>query len=406
MLHDESIAHGLDGSLVEPDWPHLTLEEVDRLLRRYPQVDIAQEIVSISPRPFSAASVVATSKGNVFVKRHPQSVRDREGLLEEHRLLAHLAMHLDIDKISADKVGADEVVVPTVLADIEGETAIVDGEWTYEVHCVADGVDSYGEAISWTPFRCAQHAHAAGRALAQLHSAARGFDAPARKMQQLISSFTIFAADDPIARMEEYLAHRPALQQYAEQRDWRASFHDLLLPLYHKLKPWLAYLEPLWTHNDLHASNLIWTSASQDAQVRSVIDLGLADRTNAVHDIATAIERNVIEWLRLVDPDHDSAGSMVHLDHLDAMLAGYEEIRLLGYEEAKALVAMLPLVHCEFALSETDYFLSILHSPEKAYLGYENYFLAHAEWFHSMQGRELLAHLDTWANRHAKSEVR
>ena len=39
------------------------------------------------------------------------------------------------------------------------------------------------------------------------------------------------------------------------------------------------------------------------AHATSVIDFGLADRTNAVYDIAQAIERNIVEWLELVrDP--------------------------------------------------------------------------------------------------------
>jgi Ser/Thr protein kinase RdoA (MazF antagonist) len=168
---------------------------------------------------------------------------------------------------------------------------------------------------------------------------------------------------------------------------------ELLLPLYRKLEPWLPYLRPLWTHNDFHASNLTWSGFGEDAEVLGIIDFGLADRTNAVHDLATAIERNIVEWLRIAEPEAD----VVHLDHLDALLAGYEEICPLSHEEAQALVAMLPLVHCEFALSETDYFLSILHSPEKAYLAYEGYFLAHAQWFETVQGRRLLAHMERWA---------
>jgi hypothetical protein len=71
----------------------------------------------------------------------------------------------------------------------------------------------------------------------------------------------------------------------------------------------------------------------------------------------------------------------------------------LGYEEAQALVELLPLVHCEFALSETDYFLSVLHSEQKAALAYEGYFVAHTRWFESSQGLGLLAHLQRWADK-------
>jgi len=390
---DEHKAHGLAGSLEDPDWPVLTLAEVNAVLRRYPQAGGATRLLSFSPRPFSAASVVATPMGKVFVKRHHRSVRDREGLLEEHRLIAHLA---SVD--GADAVSLEWLVQP-VLADFDGGTAVTVGEWSYEVHPVALGMDVYQEAVSWTPFLSSGHARAAGRAMARLHRAAEGYDAPARKVQQLVSSFTIFAGgglvDGPMERMKAYLKCRPRLREYVERRDWCGSFEELLMPLYAKLEPWRAYLRPLWTHNDFHASNLMWNSAGEDAEVLSVIDFGLADRTNAVHDIATAIERNIVEWLRL----DETGDNLVHLDHLDALLSGYEELSPLSYAEARALVAMLPLVHCEFALSETDYFLSILRSQEKAYLGYEGYFLEHARWFETAQGNRLLTHLDGWAER-------
>ena len=382
-------AHGLSGKAETPDWPALTLAEVNGLLRRYPAAGGAEGIVSVSPRPFSAASVVATPRGQVFVKRHHRMVRDREGLLEEHRLIAFLA--------SAEWDGGDALVAP-VLADFDGETVVIDGEWTYEVHTLARGADVYEQALSWTPFLHCGHARAAGRALARLHRAVKGFDAPARREQQLVSSFSIFRSDnlgvDVIGRMENYFMNRPYLRRYAEERNWRRSLEELLLPLHGELQPWLQYLEPLWTHNDFHASNLMWSGADGNTEVTGIVDFGLADRTNAVHDLATTIERNIVEWLKMDDPDVE----IVHLDHLDALLAGYEELLPLSYDAARGLVTMLPLVHCEFALSETDYFLSILHSEEKAYLGYEGYFLAHARWFQSSQGRRMLAHLERWAD--------
>jgi Ser/Thr protein kinase RdoA (MazF antagonist) len=394
--------HGLDGLLEKPDWPPLTLVEVDELLRQYPQAGGAEQLLSFSPRPFSAASVVATPLGKVFVKRHPLAVRDREGLLEEHRLIAHLAGAAwggSGHSCHSDHSASERGLVQPVLANTLGETVVTNGGWSYEVHPLAQGVDVYEQALSWTPFHSSNHAYAAGRALARLHLAAKGYDAPRRGTRQLVTSFTIFAqgfagdiAGDPITRMEAYLASRPLLQKYADERDWRNSFHELLMPLFGNLKPWLGHLLPLWTHNDFHASNLMW---SGDDEVSAIIDFGLADRTDAIHDIATAIERNIIEWLRMDEPEV----TQWHADHLDGLLAGYEELSPLSYEERQALVAILPLVHCEFALSETDYFLSILHSQDKAYLGYERFFLAHAEWFRNGQGRGLLEHLERWAAR-------
>jgi len=390
-------AHGLTGSLVEADWPALTLAEVDAVLRRYPQCGGAVRVVSVSARPFSAASVVETTRGRVFVKRHSRAVRDCAGLLEEHRFLEYLA--------------GRTFLVRAALKDGDGESAVggVDG-WTYEVHPVTDGLDVYEDALSWTPFLCVEHARAAGRALGELHRAAGGFDAARRKTQPLVASFAILGgelagaglAEEPVARMEAYLADRPLLREYAEARQWRRSFGEVLLPLYAKLEPWLGGLTPLWTQNDFHASNLTWSETGPGAGVRSVIDFGLADRTTAVHDVATAIERNLVEWLRVGEAE---GAGLVRFDQLDALLAGYEDVRAMSLGERQALVALLPLVHCEFALSETDYFLSVLGSEEKARLGYEGYFLGHAEWFRSEAGRKLLEHLQRWADGDGENDL-
>jgi Ser/Thr protein kinase RdoA (MazF antagonist) len=121
----------------------------------------------------------------------------------------------------------------------------------------------------------------------------------------------------------------------------------------------------------------------------------LSDRTNAVHDIATAIERNGVRWLAL-EGDFDS---IVHQAQIDALLEGYEEVRPLTEAEARAVPAILPLVHAEFALSEADYFLRVLKSEERASLAWEGYFLGHAAWFRSDSGRRLLDHLEAWASR-------
>jgi len=346
-------------------------------LRGFPQAGRALELLSFSPRPFSAGSVVKTPNGKVFVKRHHFSVRDAEGLREEHGFIEYLAGRTDL--------------VQPALAREDGETVATEGDWSYEVHPLARGVDAYEEALSWTPFMSVEHARAAGRAMAQLHRAAEGYEAPARKARQLVTSFTLFAGGDPIAAAEDYLKPRAELRGYLEQSMWRESFQEIILPLYAKLAPWVGCLEPLWTHNDLHASNMTWATDGDSGEVTGVFDFGLADRTNAVHDIATAIERNIVEWLRIGEP------GIVHFDQLDALLRGYEELLPLGYEQAQALVALLPLVHCEFALSEADYFLSILRSEEKADLAWDGYFLGHERWFGGAEGRELISYLERWA---------
>ncbi|HUN85307.1 MAG TPA: phosphotransferase [Terracidiphilus sp.] len=384
--------HGLDGTLVAPDWPALTLSELRELLAKYPECGEPTRILSVSPRPFSAASVVETLIRPVFVKRHHRSVRDREGLLEEHRFIAHLRRH--------------GVPVPRVIAALSGETAIEDGEWTYEVHERPSGIDLYEDAISWTPFRSVAHARSAGHALAGLHLASQSYAGPARRVQPLVASFSIFRAADPASAMEDYLAGRPALNSDAGTRRCCAQALELLAPFHAELIPLLPSLMPMWTHNDLHASNLFWTEASEEAQAVAIIDFGLADKTNAVHDLAHAIERNIVEWLALVQNADHPEDVPVHLDHLRAFLEGYEQVRPLSVEEAAALAPMTALCHAEFALTEGDYFLCVLHSDEKARVATEDYLVGHARWFHSSAGQRLLGALRKWAEVHERAVAR
>ena len=380
--------HGMDGELVEPDWQPLTMAEVRTLLRQFPELGKPINIVSTSPRPFSAAGVVRTERQSIFIKRHHRMVRNKEGLLEEHRFITRLRAH-----------GAP---VPFVFQSATGETAIEMGDWSYEVHEAPQGMDIYADAPSWTPFRSMTHAHSAGRALARLHLAAQGFDAPRRRPRPLVASFSIFAADDPKAEAGHYLLARPALADNAavincvnEALELLASFHTELLPL-------LPALPPLWTHNDLHASNLLWSDGGDDARATAIIDFGLADRTCAVHEIAHAIERNIVEWLELGKEWDQPEAVPVHLDHLSALLDGYESVRPLSAAELAALAPMAALCHAEFALSEADYFLGVLHSQERARMAYHGWLVKHARWFLGSEGSRLL---DTLRQRsHAKEK--
>ena len=381
-MNEIAKAHGLDGTLVEPDWPPLTLGEVRPVLDKFPDAGELIEILSASPRPFSAASVVRTRKQKLFIKRHARALRDAEGLREEHRFMQHLR--------------ANEVEVPRVLAARDGDTAVEMDQWTYEVHEIPPGIDLYEDAISWTPFRSIEHAGSAGEMLARLHLAARSYDAPARKPRPLVASFSIFASQNPAEAMEAYLAARPVLGKHAQTRRDCVLALDLLCPFHDALKPLLPSLEPLWTHNDLHASNLFWSDANSNARATSMIDFGLADRTNAIYDLAQAIERNIVEWLVLMrDPDRGDEVP-VHLDHLWALLDGYERVRTLSRAEAAALTPMLALCHAEFALTEAHYFLAVLQSPEKARVATSDYLVKHARWFRGTGWQKLIDPLRQW----------
>jgi Ser/Thr protein kinase RdoA (MazF antagonist) len=361
------------------------MEEVRVLLRCFPGCGAPMEILSVSPRPFSSASVVSTTSGRIFIKRHHRNVRDVEGLLEEHRFMRHLC--------------AQGAPVPQVFASAEGATAVETGEWTYEVHEAPAGKDLYENVFSWMPFFSTAHAYSAGQVLARMHLAAKDFSAPRRKPRPLVAGFTVFAAENPARGMESYLDEHPALAEYPRIRRDCAQALELLAPFHAQLLPLLPELDSLWTHNDLHASNLLWSGDNDAAQASAIIDFGLADRTNAVHDLGHAIERSIVEWLKLSEGAEDTQEIPVHVDQLLALLDGYESVRPLSPAEVAALGPMSALAFAEFALTEADYFCSVLHSEANTRICTEGYLVGHARWYRGRGGKILLDAIARWAER-------
>lgn len=367
------LVHGMGTAMEAPTWPAITADEAEAVLARFPAAGRMTGLHWHSPRPFSAATLVHATQGAFLLKRHHASVRSIKGLAEEHAFIAHLA-------------GAG-VSVAEVMATADGGSGVARGEWSYELFREAPGADLYRDSLSWTPFFTHAHAHAAGVALATLHEAARDFVAPARRPQPLVASFTILPAADPIAAAEAYVAARPALAAFLAARPWRRNLARLFAVLGEGLPALLAAQVPLWTHNDWHPSNLLWEG---DGSVRTVFDFGLADRTCAVHDIATAIERTAIQWLKL---GQGNEAAIADPEAAIAILSGYATILPLSRADIATIVRLLPLVHLEFALSEIDYFAGIVGDPNSATLAWDDYLVGHADWFLSAAGQDFLTRI-------------
>ncbi|HEY1589956.1 MAG TPA: phosphotransferase, partial [Rhodanobacter sp.] len=308
------LAHGLAGDSTPPDWPTLTAAEVDTLLRGYPKLGTTTRIDWHSPRPLSAACLVETAGGIVFIKRHHHSVRSVATLSEEHRFIAHLR--------------ANGMPIPRVLGDSKGQTAVALGDWVYEVHEHAAGIDIYRDAISWSPLPNREHALSAGRMLAALHDAAADYHAAQRDTHILVARSELIASSDPIAMLQAQLPQRPGLADYLRDRDWQTDLARLLAPWHATVQPPLTQQPRLWTHGDWHVSNLCWSDDSTNAHITAVLDFGLAAANCALFDLATAIERNAIAWLAL-----DNGDAAVHLDIARALIEGYRQQRRLDVAE-------------------------------------------------------------------------
>ncbi|KRE92470.1 aminoglycoside phosphotransferase [Frateuria sp. Soil773] len=370
MTEPDHRVHGLADDDVAPDWPPLDASELDALLGLYPGLAPRGAIRWHSPRPLSAACLVDTPHGTLFVKRHHSTVRSAAVLAEEHAYM--------------DRLRAAGVPVPRVLADRAGRTAPTLGEWTYEVHERAEGIDLYRHAASWTPLRDLGQARSAGAMLARVHAAAEGYAAPQRGTHLLVARSELIEAADPPAALEAQLPHRPGLAEYLARRDWRAELAAVFAPFHAAVQPQLARQPRLWTHGDWHVSNLCWSGSGSDARITAVLDFGLAARTFALFDLATAIERNAVAWLAL-----DAGDRAVHADTAQALVAGYRGQRPLDARDVRLLADLLPLAHVDFALSEVEYFSAVTGSPANADVAYHTFLRGHAAWFATPPGRAL-----------------
>jgi Ser/Thr protein kinase RdoA (MazF antagonist) len=357
------------------DWPRLDSKEVHAVAERWGLADANVRVIWHSPRPLSSAAIVEIADRRVFIKRHHHCVRTAPELQEEHRFIQHLHAH-----------GAP---VSGVIPATDGTTTAERGEWTYEIHELGAGVDLYRDAVSWSPFVSTDHAIAAGHALALLHISSQGFNAPPRSARLLVSNDRIILSAEPLRIVQHLIDQRPALAEYFHGKHWKIELARAIAPFHDRFLDTLPHLESLWTHNDWHASNLLWSDAGAAATVRTVLDFGLSDRTSAVYDLATAIERNTIPWLDI----HDGVAAEADLGLVSGLIRGYLRARPLSSSERAALVAILPLVHVGYAVTEIDYFHGITRSPENADLAYFGFLLGHCAWFETLQGHALLDHI-------------
>ncbi len=360
---------GLDNDQVPADWPPLTDADVAWLGTRHAALAGPCHVHWHSPRPFSAAALIQGPQGRVFVKRHHVRVRDAAVLQEEHAFIAHLA--------------AAGLPVVKVLPARDGATALERAPWTYEVHAEGTGVDLYRDTPSWTPLIDLPRARQVGAMLAHLHRAAADYDAPQRTTHVLVARDDLIRAVDPVGALQHMLQHRPRLAAYLAGRPWQADLARAILPWHTVLGGRQQALPVRWGHNDWHVSNLLWDGNGALSPITTVFDFGLAAPTSTLFDLATAIERNAVDWLA---PD----GPVAHPETAIALLEGYRTVFPLTAAEGALLADLLPLVHLDFALSEVEYFDGITGSRANADVAYDTFLLGHADWFAQPSGRALL----------------
>ncbi len=276
------------------------------------------------------------------------------------------------------------MLVPAVLADRHGRTATALCDWVYEIHAPARGRDVYRDTMSWVPLTDLGRAHRAGAMLARFHRAADGYAAAQRSTHRLVARSELIEAADPVAALQAQLTQRPDLAVYLSGRPWQAELAAVFGPQHAQTAARLRAQPRCWTHGDWHVSNLCWSDDGADARITDVLDFGLAARTFALFDLATAIERNAIAWL---EPGTNRARPGTAF----ALIAGYQDEHPLTRADLDLLAELLPIVHVDFAISEVDYFHGATHSRAHADVAWDTFLRGHAAWFRSTDGRRLLA---------------
>ncbi|MFT4021419.1 MAG: phosphotransferase [Acinetobacter sp.] len=369
------LGHGMGTAWEQKDWAHLSELDVQQLQQHFSDLQGHADIIWRSPRPFSSAALIQVNQHRYFVKRSHRSFRKAEDLIQEHQFIAHLAQK--------------GLAVPKVLIANHGFSAIEIGEWSYEVHHQAQGVDIYADHQSWKPFFFKQHAHAAGQILAKMHLAALDYTAvPPRSAQYLVSNQQLLEYPNIVEAIVNRIEHSPALTAYFHDK---SLDQNLLVQLQHFHQPIHARIvaQPkLWTHNDLHASNLLWSSDAETAQITAVIDFGLSDCNSIAYDIAVTIERNFIDWLQYYENKEITVDEQGLQAFILAYLSEYKPVDAL-----RLVPQLLPIVHVDFAISELEYFMGITHNVNHADAAYFDWLIGHTQWFVGEQGQAFLARL-------------
>ncbi len=374
-MHKDEVnqGHGMGSELEEKDWVNIRLQDLEDLAAAYAVLQGKREITWHSPRPYSSAAIVKTASAEYLIKRSHQSFRSVDDLHQEHQFIQHLAHQ--------------GIAVSVLLPNHAGHTATACGAWVYEVHQKLQADDLYAEHQSWKTFFSPQHAQAAGQFMARMHAAALDFDQPVRRTKYLLSNQRLLDQDDLVLAIEQRISNSAGLSEYFQNHLLSETFKAQIRHFHQAFKTTLPKMTSLWTHNDLHASNLLWCDASAQADVAAVIDFGLSDRTTIAYDIAVAIERNFVDWLQL----HEQGQADISIDHLG--LAGFVQ----GYIAAKGdvqqlaqVVNILPLVHIDFALYELEYFVEITRNFSHADAAFA-YLIEHTAWFDAPYGQQFLA---------------
>jgi hypothetical protein len=320
------LVHGMGTGLEAPSWPAIAHDEAQAVLAMFPEAGRLIRWTGI-PRARFPAALAQTDRGRCSSSATIAVCAVSRGWRANMPL---------------SRICARAVPVVDVLATRDGASAL---PGRLGLGSASQGARA--RSLSRSPVvdavPVARPCPCGRGALARLHLAAQGFVAPARPALPLVTSLSILTAADP--------PPRGGLCRGAP--GWRTIWPDATGAM--NLPPCSMDLRSIGWRRIWHANRAVDAQRLAPVEpfvdgggdVASVLDFGLSDRTCALHDLATALERCAVRWLDLT-PDREMWPNRMPRGRcwLGIMRCGLE------LEDRALLARLLPLVHVEFAMSE------------------------------------------------------
>ncbi|MFQ3668385.1 MAG: phosphotransferase [Fimbriimonadaceae bacterium] len=340
-----------------------TEDELERVLRSFPDAGSLRRIVRPGGRPLNASALVECERGLFFVKRRLGVSRKPAMLAEEHRFVEHLRR--------------SGVPAPEILRTQTGSTFLDAGADLYEVQARAEGDDLYQGRHTWQPFLDERHAFSVGETFRRIREASEGFPAAAVPDPGIFGGrFVLGRADDLGEAIAERAASLDPLASFlGEIPGWRDDL-KVFEPFLEKVRPWLRRTPEQWIHGDPQANNCFF----RDDAVVSVIDFHLGGPAPALLDLAIAVDRNTLLWLDILAGDDDA----VDWRGLKGLRQGYGTLR---DDEAEVLPDLVAVCHLDFAFELLRYYVQVEQNRQKASWAWEAYLVGHTRWHLSDAGK-------------------
>jgi len=322
--------------------PEIDLAALSQIVRRYPQLGDAAQILRNGLSINTATCIFETTNGRYFAKRYDPLNRDTPSLMAEHSLVTHLR--------------AANFCTPLLYANDRGETLTWLAEFPYALFALARGEDRYGERGVFDPFDDREEARAAGAMLARFHLGLKPLPLPAFKpFRGLTAQYQILLSPDPKAALDALLAEQPGLQQFLAQQ---TSYEAIIQRIFRHM-PAIAAWHADWPvgiiHGDWLKRNLFW----QGTSISDVIDFELWNVAPWLYDLALALLPCAFNWPELLH----GQGEPNRRD-CQAMIAGYHHVRPLHANERRGLAVMLETARFEFYLSAIGHALTHDAEPQ------------------------------------------